>query len=103
MYIFSPTAGLNGVASVLVLAASAIGFGSYAGGSTATTSIVVAFAVLLYFDGWRPSSRSGRRSKVDFLLHFPLHLAPIVLLEALKNALSIAVSPPLLISRLLAH
>lgn len=81
------------MASVLVLAASAIGFGSYAGGSTAATSVVIAFAFLLYFDGWRPSSRSGHRTKLDFLLHFPLHLALIVLLEALKNSLAIAVRP----------
>ncbi|KZV94522.1 hypothetical protein EXIGLDRAFT_834942 [Exidia glandulosa HHB12029] len=82
--------GVNGVASILVMAASAIGFGSYAGGSTATASIIIAFAFLLYFDGWRPSAREARRSKLDFLLHFPLHLALIVLLEALKNTLTTA-------------
>lgn len=83
--------GINGVASVLIQAASSGGFGLYAGSSTGVTSVIVSFAFLLYFDGWKPQGHSGRRAKLDFLLHFLLHLSLIILLEALKNSLSIAV------------
>ncbi|KZV89782.1 hypothetical protein EXIGLDRAFT_695329 [Exidia glandulosa HHB12029] len=81
--------GVNNVASVLVLAASAIGFGLYPSGSTAATSVIIAFSFLLYFDGWRPMAQHRRRSRVEFLLHFPLHVALVILMESLKNLLTL--------------
>ncbi|KZV81819.1 hypothetical protein EXIGLDRAFT_363458 [Exidia glandulosa HHB12029] len=81
--------GVNNVASVLVLAASAIGFGPYPSGSTAATSVIIAFAFLLYFDGWRPMAQHRRRSRAEFLLHFPLHVGLIILMESLKNLLTL--------------
>ncbi|EJD37325.1 hypothetical protein AURDEDRAFT_188092 [Auricularia subglabra TFB-10046 SS5] len=80
--------GLNSLAGTLVLAASAIGFSAQTGGVSASATLVITFAFLLYFDGFKRRTLSMQnRSKLNILLHFPLHLAIIVLLEALKNTL----------------
>ncbi|EJD37327.1 hypothetical protein AURDEDRAFT_147047 [Auricularia subglabra TFB-10046 SS5] len=50
--------------------------------------MVITFAFLLYFDGFkRQAPSTSHRSKWNVALHFPLHLSIIVLLEAMKNGL----------------
>ncbi|KZV79493.1 hypothetical protein EXIGLDRAFT_846478 [Exidia glandulosa HHB12029] len=80
--------GLNSIAGTLVLAASAVGFGSKTGYSAASISLIICVGFLLYFDGLRRKTLStSNRSRLNILLHFPLHLALIVLLESLNNHL----------------
>ncbi|KZW03427.1 hypothetical protein EXIGLDRAFT_828360 [Exidia glandulosa HHB12029] len=81
--------GLNGVAGVLVQAASAIGFNTIVGGVAASAELAILFAFLLYFDGFKRRTLSTQnRSKMNVVLHFPLHLSLIVLLESVKNTLT---------------
>ncbi|EJD37330.1 hypothetical protein AURDEDRAFT_173605 [Auricularia subglabra TFB-10046 SS5] len=80
--------GLNGFAGALVLGSSAIGFNMKTGGVAASSVVIITFAFLLYFEGFRSRTLSTHnRSRWNVALHFPLHLALIVLLEALKNSL----------------
>lgn len=80
--------GLNSLAGTLVLSASAIGFDAKTGGVAASATVVITFAFLLYFDGFKRRTPATRhRSKWNVALHFPLHLSIIVLLEAMKNGL----------------
>ncbi|EJD37333.1 hypothetical protein AURDEDRAFT_173608 [Auricularia subglabra TFB-10046 SS5] len=80
--------GLNGFAGALIFGATSIGFNGKTGGVAASSVVVVTFAFLLYFDGFKHRTLSTHnRSRWNVILHFPLHLALIVLLEALKNTL----------------
>ncbi|KAH7104224.1 hypothetical protein BKA62DRAFT_498704 [Auriculariales sp. MPI-PUGE-AT-0066] len=80
--------GVNGLGQTLILTASTTGFTVRLGGIILTLGLVILFAFLLYFDGLRRSTPSTRRrSRVNVLLHFPLHLAIIVLLQSLNNNL----------------
>ncbi|KZW01127.1 hypothetical protein EXIGLDRAFT_830302 [Exidia glandulosa HHB12029] len=76
--------GINSIAGALVFAASLIGFLPNAGGATVSAGLVIAFAFSIYIAGPR---KENNGSKMTILLHFPLHLSLIVLLEALKNLL----------------
>jgi len=84
--------GLNSLGQTLILMASSTGFNMKMGLIVFAVGLVVMFSFLLYFDGLRrrtPGTR--RRSRINVLLHFPLHLAIIVLLQSLKNTLTYSV------------
>jgi len=84
--------GLNSLGQTLILMASSTGFSMKMGLIVFAVGLVVMFSFLLYFDGLRrrtPGTR--RRSRINVLLHFPLHLAIIVLLQSLKNTLTYSV------------
>lgn len=82
--------GVNAAAGALVQAASAIGFNAQVGGVAASVTLLCLLGFLLYFDGFkRRTLATKNRSKANVLLHFPLHLAIIVLLEAVRNTLTV--------------
>jgi hypothetical protein len=90
------TLGLNSLAQTLVLVVTAIGFSVKIAGVIFSIGLVITLAFLLYFDGLRKHTISTRnRSKINVLLHCPLHLTIIVLLQSLRNNLVSIVSGPL--------
>ncbi|KAH7093943.1 hypothetical protein BKA62DRAFT_721690 [Auriculariales sp. MPI-PUGE-AT-0066] len=79
--------GLNSLGQKLILTASTTGFGARRlGRIILMMALVIVFAFLLYFDGLRRRApRTRGRSRVNVLLHFPLHCSIIVLIQSLKN------------------
>ncbi|KZW01121.1 hypothetical protein EXIGLDRAFT_830298 [Exidia glandulosa HHB12029] len=74
--------GINSIAAALVFSTTLNGF--LPNPTMGSTALIVALGFYMYIAGPR---REYRGSKKTILLHFPLHLSLIVLLEALKNML----------------
>ncbi|EJD37311.1 hypothetical protein AURDEDRAFT_129509 [Auricularia subglabra TFB-10046 SS5] len=80
--------GLNSLAEAVLLGARTVAFNVKTVGVAASSTIIVAFAFLLYFDGLKDRmSFTHTHAKWNVMLHFLLHLALIVLMEAMKNTL----------------
>lgn len=68
--------------------ASGTGFSPWIGPVIIAVGLVITLAFFLYFDGLRKRTLStSNRSKLNVLLHFPLHMSIIVMLQGLRNNL----------------
>ncbi|KAG8940005.1 hypothetical protein FRC04_005690 [Tulasnella sp. 424] len=78
--------GLNGICGTLRHSITSLGLSTTMGFEAFAVLLTLFFVWLLYFDGFRIKSSSGRKREKTWLwLHFFLHLALIMLLEFIKN------------------